>query len=258
MARKWYQQAAADGSPGAATNLASLGAEEARPAPARSLVDQAYVREQANDWASARVLLDQAAKTGDPVAYAHIGYACLFGLGYPRDTGCAAKYFQLAADKGNGYAQVMLGMMFEEGVSVQRNEQKAFALYQQSANNHNAMGLYYLARAYEFAIGLRQPDRKKAIEYYSQSAQQGYERARDMPRNLSDPNFRDFRTEAEYQAYQAQVRAAREAQRRAMANQTCSSYVLPIYKNADGERRHSPGSGYEFAYPQLRRSCTPN
>jgi len=254
VARRWYQQAVADGSPSAATNLASLGTEAARPAPARSLVDQAYAREQANDWAGARVLLDQAAQTGDPVAYAHIGYGCLFGLGYPRDAGCAAKYFQLAADKGNGYAQAMLGMMFEEGLSVQHNEQQAFALYQQSAKNHNAMGLYYLARAYEFGIGTP-VDRQKAIQYYSESAQQGYERARDMPHNLADPNFVDFRTDAEYQAYQAKVRAAQEAQRRAMANQTCVTSIRGPYRNGYGEVSNSPAVGY---FGHLHTSCTPN
>jgi TPR repeat protein len=86
------------------------------------------------------------------------------------------KYYKLAADQGDDYAQYYLGMIYQNGEIVEQNYQKALDYYSQSACRGNALAQYNLGWMYYNAKGTEQ-NFQEAIKYFKSSAEQGYDKA---------------------------------------------------------------------------------
>jgi TPR repeat protein len=62
-----------------------------------------------------------AAKQGDQQSQSALGIMYQLGLGVPKDDGEAVKWFRLAAEQGNATAQSNLGSMYYSGQGVPRD-----------------------------------------------------------------------------------------------------------------------------------------
>ncbi|KAF0441703.1 calmodulin-dependent protein kinase [Gigaspora margarita] len=62
-----------------------------------------------------------------------------------------------------------LDIVMNNGIEIEKNENKAFTYYQKSANMNNSDGIYYVSHCYDLGIEV-EVDKKKAFEYYLKSA----------------------------------------------------------------------------------------
>lgn len=96
------------------------------------------------------------------------------GLHVEKDYKEAIKCFTKAADQGFGKANYNLGVMHEEGEGVEKDKQKAFDYYKLGADQCCVESLHHLGYAYKNGwYGVKQ-NYKKAIEYFTKAANQGY------------------------------------------------------------------------------------
>src|SRR5260363_42480 len=65
-----------------------------------------------------------------------------------------------------------LGYRYEHGIGVEKDENKAFILYQKSAEMNNSNGMYQVGYCYYLGIGI-EIDEQKAFSYYLKSAEGG-------------------------------------------------------------------------------------
>ncbi|MCF6765774.1 sel1 repeat family protein [Thiotrichales bacterium 19S3-7] len=77
------------------------------------------------------------------------------------------------AKKGDTNAQYNLGYLYEHGLGVKGNYQKAIYWYRTSIKGGNNTALFNLARMYEHGLGVRE-DHQKAFQLYLKSAKLGY------------------------------------------------------------------------------------
>ena len=115
-------------------------------------------------------LIYDAANLEEPLAYDYLGF--LFtkgGEGVDIDYVEAVKFLEKAAEKGLKDAQNNLGFLYEKGLGIEQNSEKAFLLYQQAASDGNVVALKNLARCYAEGIGITK-DNTKVIELYRNTA----------------------------------------------------------------------------------------
>ncbi|MGX5667832.1 peptidoglycan-binding protein [Rhizobium daejeonense] len=113
-----------------------------------------------------------AAKEGDPVALFEIGARYTDGRGVASDFAEAAKWYQLAADRGFAPAQYRLANLYEKGTGVPRDIAAAKRLYQQAADAGNASAMHNLAVLFASGADGGQ-DYVKAVEWFSKAAEYG-------------------------------------------------------------------------------------
>lgn len=91
------------------------------------------------------------------------------GLGVEQDQEEAAKYFFLAADKGNGYAQYSLANMYKNGVGVEQDYEEALMFFELSDRTLKAKSMpfctYQIANLYEKGLGTERDELKAKILY---------------------------------------------------------------------------------------------
>src|SRR5262249_61793351 len=87
----------------------AVGGGLASPGDAAAEAEPAF---QKTDYAKALKLARPLAEDGDPRAETVLGSAYYRGRGVPQNDSEAAKWFRLAADKGNAAARFTLGVMY--------------------------------------------------------------------------------------------------------------------------------------------------
>lgn len=226
------------------------------PSPqVKAQIDRAAALEENKQYPDAIRILQPLATGGERLAQDHLGF-CYLLMGRSASSAAQAAYWwQQAAAQHSGYAESMLGELYEQGLGVRKDEAEAFRLYESSASKMTGTGYFHLGRAYEFGIGTP-PDRDKAIQNYAKAGQQGDDRGAHYAEFLKDPNNVDFRTDAEYQAYLKKKAADEERARR---NVTCSMHVVSLYRDANTGQVSSGlhHDDAEYAGPSLRRFCGP-
>lgn len=123
-------------------------------------------------------LLDlmNAAAAGDAEAMTDL--ALVYARGEERqriDLPKAIVWYGKAVDAGSRRAMGNLAYLYLNGISVPRNPARAVALYEEAVRELSPdldQYLYDLANCYELGIGTL-PDKTRAIELYSKSAQLG-------------------------------------------------------------------------------------
>ncbi len=80
------------------------------------------------------------------------------------------------ASKGDAAAQVELGLRYVNGTGVEKDGEKAAALFKAAADQENPMGQFFLGSAYSQGIGLPQSD-VPAIELWEKASRNGYANA---------------------------------------------------------------------------------
>src|SRR5215467_5996096 len=89
-------------------------------------------------------------------AEAVLGSAYYRGRGVPQNDSEAAKWFRLAADKGNAVARFTLGVMYGEGRGVPQDYAEAARWYRRAAEQGDAQAQYNLGLAYARGEGVTQ------------------------------------------------------------------------------------------------------
>ena len=75
-----------------------------------------------------------------------------------------------AAEKGNRYGQLLLGVCYEDGIGVEKNLDESFSWIKRSAEQGNVLAQFKTSLFYEQGIVVER-DLKKAFEWISKSAQ---------------------------------------------------------------------------------------
>ena len=80
---------------------------------------------------------------------------------------------KIRAETGDIYAQADLGVMYEKGVVVGKDNREALKWYKRAAERGSSAGQYNLGLAYEYGKGVRSDDRE-AIKWYKLAGEQGH------------------------------------------------------------------------------------
>ncbi len=150
LAAKWLEQAAANGLPEAAYELA---------------MKHFFAEDGEEHKPKAFALVKQAAEAGYTEAQTQLGYMYEQGYGVELDMAAAAEWYKAAAANADMCAQVHLAMLYERGAGVAKDEEKAFRLYQEAAESGYPPGEYYLAMAYYKGVGTEK-DKERAFNMF--------------------------------------------------------------------------------------------
>jgi uncharacterized protein len=107
------------------------------------------------------------------------GMKLLDGDGIPRDPEAAARWFNMAATRGNADALNMLGRCYEFGWGVPADGQEAVRCYSRAAAQGHAWGEFNLASFYAQGRFVP-PDPKQALTLLVRSARRGNPKAMNM------------------------------------------------------------------------------
>ena len=124
------------------------------------------------NWVEAVRWFRIAAEEGDACAQSNLGVMYETGRGVARDNGEAVRWFRLAADQGEAVAQYNLGLMYDTGRGVPQDDDEAVRWYRLAAEQGHAHAQYCLGKMYDTGRGVPQ-DADEAARWYRQAAEQG-------------------------------------------------------------------------------------
>jgi hypothetical protein len=157
---------------------------ETRPAPApvpprRTNRDEAGCQQQmaAATWADAYQSCVRAARSGSASSARSVGLLFQHGNGVRRNDDSATAWFSVAARGGDAGAMFQLGDAYERGRGVRKDQAAALDWYTRAASAGDAAGQYAVAEAYEKGRLGTAKDRAKALQWYRKAAAQGYKDA---------------------------------------------------------------------------------
>lgn len=101
------------------------------------------------------------------------GESYYFGRGVNKDTIKARKYFQKAANLGNEYGEVYLGLFYEKGIGGEQDIKQAIKWYKKAAIKENAFAEYSIGYLYFNGEGVEQ-SYEEAFKWYKKSAENGF------------------------------------------------------------------------------------
>ena len=101
-------------------------------------------------------------------------YACR--LIEKKDYKNAFKWFECSANAGDADAQYNLGILYENGEGVEKNEKEAFKLYLKAAEQNDRDAQYAVGRCYKDGIGTIK-NRKFAKGWFKKAAEAGHIKA---------------------------------------------------------------------------------
>lgn len=167
----WFIVAAKLGHPTAMKELEQLG-ENGDVGAERTLVE--YYRSPANgkesNYASALKWELVGAKSGDPLAGMRVAEMNAIGQGTPKNTAEAEYWLEQIALHGKAFWKRRVAEVFANGeYGLTINQEKAFKLYQQAAEEGDAMAQAELGDRYRDGKGVTQ-DYRQAVSWYERAA----------------------------------------------------------------------------------------
>ncbi|MDQ7044394.1 MAG: Sel1-like repeat-containing protein kinase family protein [Sulfurimonas sp.] len=87
-----------------------------------------------------------------------------------------ASLYKVMADAGVSYAQNVLGLMYEQGIDIQKDIYQAFRCYESAAKQGLAKAQFNLALCYKMAKGCEQ-NYEKAYEFFTNASKQNHNRS---------------------------------------------------------------------------------
>ncbi len=124
------------------------------------------------DYNDAVNILKDAVEHGHAQSQYALGVMFEKGLGVPKNEAEAMRLYKLAAEQDNADAQVNLAKMFENGIGASKNDAEAVRLYKLAVAQGNAEAQVYLGWKYNKGNGVQQ-NLAEAIRLYRLSAEQG-------------------------------------------------------------------------------------
>jgi TPR repeat protein len=132
--------------------------------------DAAFKR---GDYATVRRLVKPLADAGNAKAQNYLGLLYDDGLGVPRNDAQAVVWYRRAADQGNAAAQYNLGRLYDNGHGVPQDDAQAMAWYRKAADQGDARAQTSVGAAYESGRGVAR-DPAQAAEWYRKAADQDH------------------------------------------------------------------------------------
>jgi len=120
-----------------------------------------------------------AADQGNSWAQNRLGTRYYRGEGVRQDHAEAARWYRLAADQGYASAQNNLGMMYYRGEGVRRDHAEAARWHRLAADQGDATAQYNLGESYRLGEGVGR-DHAEAARWYRLAADQGNASAQEM------------------------------------------------------------------------------
>lgn len=117
-------------------------------------------------------ILQAKAEAGDPEAQFRLANLYDSGQGLPRSGSKAKKWYEKAARQGHAESQNSMGSIYQ----AEEQYDKALFWYRQAADQGNALAINNLAYLYDLGLGVPQ-NRQKAHELYMKSASFGWAEA---------------------------------------------------------------------------------
>ncbi len=147
------------------------GAPAVAPAPAGTFAEAraAYDR---GDYATALRIWRPLADRGDTYAQALLGFMYENGYGVAQDYAEAVRWYRLAADQGDAGGQAALGFMYYYGYGVAQDYAEAVRWYRLAAGQGDAGGQVALGFMYYYGYGVTQ-NYAEAVRWYRLAADQG-------------------------------------------------------------------------------------
>lgn len=143
------------------------------PMPAETEVpivpDPIYAAFDSGKYREARTLAEEAAAKGDAPAHTLLGQIYEQGLGVPLDMQKAAEWYAKGATLGEVHSQFSLGVLLVEGRGIKENKKQAADFFELAAAKNHAMALYNLAIIYVEGVA-RPQDFAKAAELMEKAA----------------------------------------------------------------------------------------
>lgn len=172
--------------------------------------------------------LENLANQGDVVAQVNLGVMYNQGNRVVKDDVKAFELFKKAAEQGNAYAQYNLGVSYDTGRGVRQDYAKAVEWFQKSAEQGNSGGEYYLGIMYSDGKGVNQ-DYAKAVDLYRKAANKG---DADAQINLGEMYSNGKGTRQDY------AKAVEWFQKSAIQGNAYAQYNLGVmYFNGEGTRQ---------------------
>jgi TPR repeat protein len=135
--------------------------------------DPAYAAFDAGRYLEAEKLAKEAAAKGSKTAPTLLGQLYEKGLGVPQDFNKAAEWYAKGAALGDVDAQFALGVMLVEGRGIKQNKSQAAQSFEIAAKKDHPVALYNLALIYASGSE-REKDLKKSAQLLERSANLGY------------------------------------------------------------------------------------
>lgn len=135
-------------------------------------LDDGLAAYQNGNYKQAFELWKPLAEAGDADAQYNIGLLYMNGLGVEKNSRFARQLFMAAGEQGQADAQYNLGLMYYQGNTVYRSNKDAFTWWNKAAAQNHAPAQYNLGIMYAYGIWTGQ-DKSKALELWRASAGQG-------------------------------------------------------------------------------------
>ena len=107
------------------------------------------------DYTEAARWYRMAAVRGDAYAEALLGIAYSIGEGVLKDYSTAVSWFRRSAEQGNKYGQFNMGLAYYNGHGVPKNYSEAFMWFRKSADQGLASAQMYMGVCYIMGYGVR-------------------------------------------------------------------------------------------------------
>jgi len=123
-------------------------------------------------WSRLFEIFRKAAEGGDTVAMHNLGVMYDEGRGVAKDEREAVRWYRKAAEGGQTDAMCNLGVMYAEGCGVAKDEREAVSWYLKAAEGGNANAMHNLGLMYAEGRGVAK-DERKAVSWYRKAAEGG-------------------------------------------------------------------------------------
>lgn len=143
-------------------------------ANAGAYLGRAYYRSERHE--EARSVIEQAAARGSALAEVLLGILHENGYSFPKDEARAVHYYEQGAVRGVAAAQYKLAQMLNDGKGIKKDENKALSLYRKAAAQGHANAQDALGDRYLNGKGVKRDD-AQAVALYRAAAIQGLDDA---------------------------------------------------------------------------------
>lgn len=124
------------------------------------------------DYAKALSLLEPLAEAGDAAAQSQLGVLYAQGLGVEKNADRARQLFERSHEQGNAFGAYNLASLYATGNGVERDCRKALEILHAPAESGNAIAQVNLAALYADGSSCAERDLDKAIHWYNEAAKQ--------------------------------------------------------------------------------------
>ncbi len=135
--------------------------------------DEGLAAHRAKNYALALQEFQPLAEQGDMRAQRALGIMFEYGQGVSKDESAAVGWFRKAAEQGDSDAQSRLGGMLEDGRGVAKDERAAATWFRKAAEHGHATAQFNLALMLANGQGVAK-DERAAVSWYRKAAEQGH------------------------------------------------------------------------------------